>query len=77
MPSGGYSWEGTDLIVVRAEEALQGDSALEVARAIEADDMEADREEPRQAARGLGHDTARANVARTPHQPPPHRPPTT
>ncbi|GIT75369.1 MAG: hypothetical protein Ct9H300mP30_4310 [Methanobacteriota archaeon] len=65
VPSGGYSWEGTDLIVVRAEEALQGDSAIEVARAIEADDMEAARDELRKAGEVLGHYHARAKLART------------
>ena len=65
VPSGGYSWEGTDLIVVRAEEDPQGDSAIEVASAMEVDDMEAARDELRKVGKVLGHYHERAKLART------------
>ena len=65
MPSGGYSWEGTDLIVVRPKETPHGDSAIDVANAIEVDDMEAARDELRKVGEVLGHYHARAMLART------------
>ena len=65
VPSGGYSWEGTDLIVVRPKETPHGDSAIDVASAIEVDDMEAARDELRKVGEVLGHYHARAMLART------------
>ena len=39
VPSGGYSWEGTDLIVVSPKATPHGHSAIYVANANQVDDM--------------------------------------
>ena len=65
VPSGGYSWQGTDLIIIRPKESLTSDAAQEVARALEADDMAAAEDELRMAGAVLGLYHVRAEAART------------
>ncbi|RZP11324.1 MAG: hypothetical protein EVA35_01230 [Candidatus Poseidoniales archaeon] len=65
VPFGGYSWDGTDLIIIRPKEPLMTDAAQEVARALEADDMAAAEDELRMAGTVLGLYHVRAKVART------------
>ena len=65
VPSGGYSWKGTDLIIIRPKEPLMTDAAQEVARALEADDMAAAENELRMAGAVLGLYHVRAEAART------------
>ena len=70
VPSGGYSWQGTDLIIIRPKELLTTDAAQEVARALEADDLVAAEDELRMAGAVLGLYHVRAEAARTtPHDP--------
>ena len=65
VPSGGYSWKGTDLIIIRPKEPPMTDAAQEVARALEADDMAAAENELRMAGTVLGLYHVRAEAART------------
>ncbi len=65
VPSGGYSWKGTDLIIIRPKETLLTDAAQEVAKALEADDMAAAENELRMAGTVLGLYHVRAEAART------------
>jgi len=65
VPSGGYSWKGTDLIIIRPKEPPLTDAAQEVARALEADDMAAAENELRMAGTVLGLYHVRAEAART------------
>ena len=65
VPSGGYSWEGTELIIIRNMEDPQDNSAIDIASAIEADDMEAAQDELRKAGAVLGRYHSRAMLART------------
>jgi len=65
VPSGGYSWQGTDLIIIRPKESLTSDAAQEVAKALEADDMAAAEDELRIAGAVLGLYHVRAEAART------------
>ena len=65
VPSGGYSWKGTDLIIIRPKEPPMTDAAQEVARALEADDMAAAENELRMAGAVLGLYHVRAEAART------------
>jgi hypothetical protein len=65
VPSGGYSWQGTDLIIIRPKESLPSDAAQEVAKALEADDMAAAEDELRMAGAVLGLYHVRAEAART------------
>ena len=65
VPSGGYSWQGTDLIIIRPKESLTSDAAQEVARALEADDMAVAEDELRMAGAVLGLYHVRAEAART------------
>ena len=65
VPSGGYSWRGTDLIIIRPKEPPMTDAAQEVARALEADDMAAAENELRMAGTVLGLYHVRAEAART------------
>ncbi len=65
VPSGGYSWEGTDLIIITPKEPLTTDAAQEVARALEADDMAAAEDDLRMAGAVLGLYHVRAEAART------------
>ncbi len=65
VPSGGYSWQGTDLIIIRPKESLTSDAAQEVARALEEDDMAAAEDELRMAGAVLGLYHVRAEGART------------
>ena len=65
VPSGGYSWKGTDLIIIRSKEPPMTDAAQEVARALEADDMAAAENELRMAGAVLGLYHVRAEAART------------
>jgi len=64
VPSGGYSWEGSDIIIVRRV-MLTGWSDDIVAGALNANDMEAAQAELRNAGRVLGHYHTRAMAART------------
>ena len=65
VPAGGYLWEGTELIVVRTIEESQSNSAIDIANAIEVDDMDAAQDELRKAGAVLGHYHASAMLART------------
>ncbi len=65
VPSGGYSWKGTDLIIIRPKETLLTDAVQEVAKALEADDMAAAENELRMAGTVLGLYHVRAEAART------------
>jgi len=65
VPSGGYSWRGTDLIIIRPKEPPLTDAAQEVARALETDDMAAAENELRTAGAVLGLYHVRAEAART------------
>ena len=65
VPSGGYSWRGTDLIIIRPKESPMTDAAQEVARALETDDMAAAENELRMAGAVLGLYHVRAEAART------------
>ena len=62
VPSGGYSWEGTDLIIIRPAEPPTTDAAREIERALEVDDMAAAQNEMRKAGAALG---VKAEAART------------
>ena len=65
VPSGGYSWKGTDLIIIRSKEPPMTDAAQEVARVLETDDMAAAENELRTAGAVLGLYHVRAEAART------------
>ncbi|MDP6661436.1 MAG: hypothetical protein QF760_01025 [Candidatus Thalassarchaeaceae archaeon] len=65
VPSGGYSWEGTDLIIIRPAESPTTDAAREIERALEVDDMAAAQNELRKAGAALGCYHVKAEAART------------
>jgi hypothetical protein len=65
VPSGGYSWQGTDLIIIRSADSTSTDSASEITRALMADEMGTAQEELRNAGRVLGHYHTKAMAART------------
>tara|TARA_B100000959_G_scaffold176278_1_gene184577 strand:- start:329 stop:1558 length:1230 start_codon:yes stop_codon:yes gene_type:complete len=65
VPSGGYSWQGTDLIIIRPADPPPADAAQKIAEALEADDMTAAQDELRKAGAVLGRYHAKAEAART------------
>ena len=65
VPSGGYSWQGTDLIIIRSSDSTSLDSANEVIKALEADEMSAAQEKLRNAGAVLGRYHTKAMSART------------
>jgi hypothetical protein len=70
VPSGGYSWQGTDLIIIRSTDPTSLDSANEVIKALEADEMSTAQEKLRNAGIVLGLYHTKAMAARmTPPDP--------
>lgn len=65
VPSGGYSWQGTDLIIIRSSDSTSLDSANEVIKALEADEMSTAQEKLRNAGAVLGRYHTKAMAART------------
>ncbi len=65
VPSGGYSWQGTDLIIIRSTDSTSTNSASEVTKALEADEMGTAQEELRNAGAVLGRYHTKAMAART------------
>ena len=65
VPSGGYSWKGIDLIIIRSSDSTLLDSANEVIKALEADEMSIAQEKLRNAGAVLGRYHTKAMIART------------
>lgn len=65
IPLGGYSWQGTDLIIIRSADSTSPDSASEVTKALEADEMGTAQEKLRNAGAVLGRYHTKAMAART------------